>query len=103
LPDGPDFHQYADEATAHRILSDAGLRLDEHRQVECFWLLDAPEDFLRIFHEGAPRGSHLLRQQPEERYAAIEAAVTEAVRDGFGDNGKWRVPVTAALCRATAV
>lgn len=103
MPDGPNFHQFADEAAARSLLEDARLSMKSHEQVDCYWSLDAPEELAEIFQKGAPRGGYLLTQQPDDARAAIKAAVTEKVRERFASGGRWHVPVPAALVKAVAV
>lgn len=103
MPEGPNFHQFANEAAAKSLLDDAKLALQSREIVDCYWTLNAPEDLAEIFQKGAPRGGYLLNQQPEEFRTAIKSAVASKVRDQFADGGRWRVPIPAALLRAVAV
>lgn len=102
LPDGPDFHLYGDEEKCRATLMEAGLKLEDLRVVECYWTLTAPDDFVKIYLEGAPRGGYLLKRQPAENYGKIAASLTASVRDGFSTGDAWRVPIPAALACATA-
>jgi SAM-dependent methyltransferase len=102
MPEGPNFHQFADETTAKTLLTEAGLSLESHSQVECYWNLDSPEGLAEIFQNGAPRGGYLLTQQPEEARVAIKTTIAQKVRDRFSQGDKWHVPIPAALVRAVA-
>lgn len=97
MPDSPNFHQFANEEMAKSILSDAGFEVESHQQVDCFWLLDAPEVLAEIFQNGAPRGGYLLSQQPEANNAAIKSSVAEKVLERFGHGDKWLAPLPASL------
>jgi trans-aconitate methyltransferase len=102
MPDSPDFHQFANEEKTHALLTDVGFDIVSHRQIDCFWLLDAPELLAEIFQQGAPRGGYLLTQQPADNRAAIKNAVTDKVRERFSDGDKWRAPIPASLLVARA-
>ena len=103
MPEGPNFHQFANEATARTLLGDANLAMQSHEIVDCYWNLDAPEDLAEIIQKGAPRGGYLLTQQPDENRTAIKTAVTGKVREQFADGNRWRVPIPAALVISAAV
>jgi SAM-dependent methyltransferase len=103
LPDSPDFHLYANEAMARPALAEAGLDLQAHRQIDCYWILDNPETMAEIFEQGAPRAGYLLSQQPEGARSAIKAAVADKVRERFGEGSRWRAPIPASLISSTAV
>ncbi|MDP6705503.1 MAG: class I SAM-dependent methyltransferase [Rhodospirillales bacterium] len=103
MPDGPNFHQFADTATAKSILNDAKLLMRSHEQVDCYWTLSAPDELAEIFEKGAPRGGYLLTQQPNESRSAIKEAVTQKVRERFAQGDGWHVPIPAALIKAVAV
>ena len=102
MPDSPNFHQFANEKMAKSILSDASFDVESQHQVDCFWMLDAPEGLAEIFQNGAPRGGYLLSQQPEANNAAIKAAVAEKVSERFIHGDKWRAPIPASLIVARA-
>lgn len=97
MPESPNFHQFANEEMAEAILSDAGFDVEKQVQVDCAWMLNAPEVLAEIFQNGAPRGGYLLSQQPEANNAAIKAAVAEKVRNRFSHGDKWRAPMPASL------
>jgi SAM-dependent methyltransferase len=103
MPEGPNFHQFANEAAAKSLLDDAKLALQSREIVDCYWTLDAPEDLAEIFQKGAPRGGYLLTQQPDEFRTAIKTAVTNKVREQFADGDRWRAPIPAALLKAVAL
>lgn len=103
MPDGPNFHQFANEATARTLLGDANLAMQSHEIVECYFNLNSPEDLAEIIQKGAPRGGYLLTQQPDENRTAIKAAVTRKVREQFADGDRWRAPIPAALVTSAAV
>jgi SAM-dependent methyltransferase len=103
MPEGPNFHQFANEEAAGTLLGDAGLAMQSHEMIDCHFNLNAPEDLAEIFQEGAPRGGYLLTRQPEECRTAIKTAVTGKVREQFADGDRWRVPIPAALVKSVAV
>ena len=103
MPEGPNFHQFANEATARTLLGDANLAMQSHERVDCYLSLNAPGDLAEIFQKGAPRGGYLLTQQPDENRTAIKMTVTEKVREQFADGGRWRAPIPAALVKSVAV
>lgn len=101
LPAGPDFHQFASRETAVRLLSEAGFRDVDVSTVDCAWDLDAPGDLFEIYAKGTVRAAMLLASQPPQNLAAIRTGLTSSVREGFCHGKRWRVPVPAALVRAT--
>jgi SAM-dependent methyltransferase len=103
MPDSPNFHQFANEEMARALLADAGFSVETQRQIDCYWMLDAPETLAEIFHQGAPRGGYLLAQQPDANRTAIKAAVTSKVREKFAEGDNWRAPIPASLIVAKTV
>ena len=103
MPEGPNFHQFANEELAKGLFSDAGLELQSLEQVDCYWELSKPDQLAEIFENGAPRGGYLLTSQPEENRNAIKSALTQMVADRFEQAGRWQVPIPAALTKAKAV
>ena len=101
-PPGPDFHQFARPDVAARLLSAAGFSSIDVTTVGCVWDLGAPEDLFEIYAKGTVRAAMVLSKQPPENLAAIRSALTVAVREQFACGARWRVPVPAALVRATA-
>ncbi len=101
-PSGPDFHQFARRDTAVELLSVAGFSETEVAVVDCAWDLEAPEDLFEIYAKGTVRAAMLLANQPPENLAGIRSALASSVRQTFAHGGRWRVPVPAALVRATA-
>jgi SAM-dependent methyltransferase len=102
LPPGPDFHQFANRETATKLLSDAGFANIDLTIVDCAWDLDTPEALFGIYEQGTVRAAMLLAQQPQQNLIAIRSALAEVVRGRFAAGQRWRVPVPAALLRATA-
>ena len=85
-----------------KLLSDARFSNVEVTTVDCAWDLDAPEDLFEIFAKGTVRAGMLLANQPPRNFAAIRSALALSVREQFSNGNRWRVPVPAALVRATA-
>jgi SAM-dependent methyltransferase len=102
LPPGPDFHQFAKREAAEKLLSEAGFANIDFAIVDCTWDLGAPGDLSGIFEKGTVRAAFLLAEQPPQNLAAIRSALAEAVQKRFTHGDRWRVPVPAALLRATA-
>jgi len=102
LPASPNFHQFADEAIARRLLADAGLALERSEKIDCYWSLSSPEQFAEIIERGTPRAGYLLRQQPAQNGVAIRSAMAEAVRKRFERGDRWHVPIPAVLITARA-
>jgi SAM-dependent methyltransferase len=101
-PPGPDFHQFARPDMAVKLLSAAGFSNIDVTNVDCVWDLGAPEDLFEIYAKGTVRAAMVLSKQPPGNLAAIRSALTVAVRGQFASGDRWRVPVPAALVRATA-
>jgi SAM-dependent methyltransferase len=101
-PAGPDFHQFAKHDVAVELLSAAGFSDIDVSIVDCAWDLSAPENLFEIYAKGTVRAAMLLSKQPPENLAAIRSALTATVRQQFCTGTRWRVPVPAALVRATA-
>lgn len=102
LPDGPDFHRFADAGKAGALLADCGLRLTDHRRIDCHFSLAAPQQLYATFERGAPRSGYLLSRQPESNRDAIARAITSEVEERFGEGDGWRVPIPAAIVSAVA-
>jgi SAM-dependent methyltransferase len=100
-PPGPDFHQFARREIAAKLLSDAGFADVDLTIVDCAWDLDTPGGLSAIFEQGTVRAAMLLANQPEQNLTAIRSALAQVVRQRFVNGGRWRVPVPAALLRAT--
>jgi ubiquinone/menaquinone biosynthesis C-methylase UbiE len=101
-PLGPDFHQFSRRDVAEKLLSDAGFSNIDVTTVDCVWDLDAPEDLFEIYAKGTVRAATLLNSQPPQNFAAIRSALASSVRAQFSNGNRWRIPVPAALVRATA-
>lgn len=101
-PLGPDFHQFARPALATEVLSDAGFSNVAVTIVNCVWDLERPEDLFDIYAKATVRAAALLSSQPDENRAAIRSALASTVRREFAHENRWRVPIPAALVRATA-
>jgi SAM-dependent methyltransferase len=102
VPMGPDFHQFARRDSAVKLLSDARFSDVDVTTVDCAWDLNAPDDLFEIFTKGTVRAGMLLADQPPQNLAAIRSALASLVRKQFSHGKRWRVPVPAALVRATA-
>jgi hypothetical protein len=55
-----------------------------------------------IFEKGTARAASFLARQPPQNLTAIRSAMAQAVQERFAYGDRWRVPVPAALLRATA-
>jgi SAM-dependent methyltransferase len=102
IPQGPDFHQFAKREVAEQLLSGAGFTDVDLVIVDCAWDLESPAALFDIFEQGTVRAAWLLACQPPEKLAAIRSALARTVREQFAHGDHWRVPVPAALLRATA-
>jgi SAM-dependent methyltransferase len=102
LPDGPDFHQFANPKTAETLLAQAGFSDVDLAIVNCYWDLDTPAGLGEIFEKATVRAAMLLRSQPPGNLAAIRSAMESAVREQFSHGDRWRVPVLAAVVKAAA-
>lgn len=87
---------------AVKLLSAAGFSNIDVTTVDCVWDLAAPDDLFEIYAKGTVRAAMVLSKQPPGNLAAIRSALTAAVREQFARGDRWRVPVPAALVRATA-
>jgi SAM-dependent methyltransferase len=101
-PQGPDFHQFAKRDVAEKLLSGVGFTNVDLMIVDCAWDLDSPGALSDIFERGTVRAATLLASQPPEHLAAIRSALARTVQERFAYGDRWRVPVPAALLRATA-
>jgi SAM-dependent methyltransferase len=99
---GPDFHQFARRETAEKLLSEAGFTGADLTIVDCAWDIESPGALSEIFEKGTVRAASLLARQPPQNLAAIRSAMAQAVQERFAHGDRWRVPVPAALLRATA-
>jgi SAM-dependent methyltransferase len=101
-PPGPDFHQFAKKEVAEKRLKDAGFNDVDLTIVDCVWDLDRPSRLSEIYEKGTVRAAMVLASQPPQNLAAIRLAMAEAVQKRFAFKDRWRVPVPAALVRASA-
>jgi SAM-dependent methyltransferase len=101
LPSGPDFHQFARREIAEKLLSEAGFANINLTIVDCIWDFGSPEDLSEIIERGTVRASMLFASQPPRNLAAIRSALADTVQKRFAHGNRWRVPVPAALLRAT--
>jgi SAM-dependent methyltransferase len=99
---GPDFHQFANRATAEALLTAAGFSGVEHSIVPSYWDFDRPEAFIEMFERGTVRAAELLSRQPANDLTTIRSVLTNEVRERFANGAHWRVPAPAALVSATA-
>jgi SAM-dependent methyltransferase len=101
-PPGPDFHQFARWETAEQLLLGAGFADVDLMIVDCAWELNSPGGLSEIFERGTARAASLLACQPQQNLTAIRSTMAQAVQERFTYGDRWRVPVPAALLRATA-
>ncbi len=101
-PPGPDFHQFAKKEVAEKLLREAGFNNVDLTIVDCAWDLDSPRGLSEIYEKGTVRAAMVLARQPPENLTAIRLAIAEAVQKRFAYGDRWRVPVPAALVRASA-
>jgi SAM-dependent methyltransferase len=100
-PPGPDFHQFAKREIAEQLFLAAGFPNVELSLIDCRWDLDTPEGLAEIIERGTVRAAALLASQPPHNLAAIRSSLAQATRERFASGDRWRVPVPAALLRAT--
>ena len=100
IPDGPDFHQFANRETAERLLEEAGFREVGLDVVDCYWDLDRPERIYDIFTQGTVRAAHLLNHQPPENAKAIRSFMSDTVAERCAHGDGWRVPLPATVVHA---
>jgi ubiquinone/menaquinone biosynthesis C-methylase UbiE len=101
-PPGPDFHQFAKKEVAEKFLREAGFNDIDLTIVECVWDLDDPRSLSEIYEKGTVRAAMVLASQPPQNLVAIRQAMAEAVQKRFAYKDRWRVPVPAALVRASS-
>jgi len=100
-PPGPDFHQFARRDVADNLLREAGFQEVDLTIVNCAWNLDS-SGLSEIYEKGTVRAAMVLARQPPQNLTAIRMAMAQAVQKRFACGDRWRVPVPAALVRATA-
>jgi SAM-dependent methyltransferase len=101
-PPGPDFHQFARRDVAIKFLSEAGFTNVDFTIVNCAWDLASPEELFEIYAKGTVRAAMLLANQPPQNFRAIRSDLTQKVHERFSSGKRWRIPVPAAMLRATA-
>ena len=100
LPPGPALHDYADPKIAYPVLEEAGFSNAHLETSNSTWNIDDPSKPYDYFYHGTVRGALLLRSQPKENAKAIRSAISEAVRQEFGPEGSFTVPIPAAIVSA---
>ncbi len=103
LPEGPDFFQFADENVAREALENAGFGEIDQTVIEPAWQIEDAETLFRIFRDSTVRGAVLIAAQTDSARNAIAAACAATVRDKFGREDGFAVPMPAALTTARAV
>ena len=102
-PPGRTFTNLQKKGVAERLLREAGFNDVNLWIVDCVWDLDKPPSRLsEIYEKGTVRAAMVLASQPPQSLVAIRQAMTEAVQSRFARRDRWRVPVPAALVRASA-
>lgn len=102
VPQGPDFHQFANLEITEKLFADANFLNVEMKTIDCFWDLDTPEDLYAIYAKGTVRAASLLGNQPAPNKAAIQSNMSTIVRGRFAHGDKWQALVPAALVSANA-
>ena len=89
--------------TAEEELGQTETDIEFHELTDEGWrMLDVPDQLFDIFEKGTVRAAMLLASQPPDNRAAIRSALTQSVRERFAIGDRWRVPVPAALLKASA-
>ncbi len=100
LPPGPEIHAYANPDITYPALEAAGFSDARIDTSDSYWEIDDPAKPYDYFFEGTVRGALLLRSQPKDNAEAIRSAVGEAVKEEFGSQGPWKIPIPAAIVSA---
>lgn len=100
VPEGPDFHRFADRDIAEKALTDAHFADIRCEIVGCYWDLESPDGLAEIYEKATVRAAALLNSQPAENLKAIRASMRQTVQNRFEHGAGWRVPVPAALIAA---
>lgn len=101
MPPAPPLEAYANADFAFPVLENAGFKDLDLATVDSLWRAEDPGLPYDHFFQGTVRGALLLRAQPEQNAQAIRAAIVDKVREAFGAEGPWEIPIPAALVSAT--
>lgn len=102
LPEGPDAHQFTDEAFAHSVLTDAGFGNISLVEVPSQIWLPSADGLFDVFDQGAVRAASLLESQPANCRTAIRDYLTQRVqRDATHSGGGFLVPTPSVILSAT--
>ncbi|MDF2234026.1 methyltransferase domain-containing protein [Albimonas sp. CAU 1670] len=107
LPPAPDFHRFADPATAEALLTAAGFHDVSLTPLDVRMPLARPGEFFEIMREGAVRIGMLIEAQPPAARPAVEAAFETGVRDwalanGVDPSAPFALPLPAVMVLARA-
>ncbi|CAD0186745.1 Demethylmenaquinone methyltransferase [Ruegeria sp. THAF57] len=103
LPPGPGLHDYADPEIVDTTLTKAGFSDISQSLVQNFVETQNADGMVTLFMEGTVRGGLLLRSQPTETLADIQAAMSELIKTKYGSNGPWKLPMPSVISAATAI
>ncbi len=102
LPEGPDAHQFTDEAFARSVLIDAGFHNVTLENVRSQIWLPTADGLFDVFDQGAVRAASLLQGQPADCRAAIRDALTQRVqREAVPSDGGFLIPTPSVILSAT--
>ncbi|WP_343080061.1 class I SAM-dependent methyltransferase [Ostreiculturibacter nitratireducens] len=99
-PAQPDLFVFAKPEGAREMMKVSGLRVVSHEIVPAFWELSEPGELFEIFLTATVAASQLIKGQEPEVIGAIQEQITDNVRENFGDEGGFRVPVPVAIVEA---
>lgn len=101
VPPAPDFHLFSRRDAATDALATAGLQRPEFSDIDAAFAFSDPATFADVFECATVRAAMMISSQDAKAKAAIRNAMTERVREDFGEgDGVWRVPFPATLVLA---
>jgi len=103
LPPGPGLHDYADPEIVVAALTISGFSHISHTVVHNVIETNNADDIVTLFMEGTVRGGILLRSQPPDALANIQAAMIEQIESKYGANSPWKLPMPSVVSAATAI
>ncbi|WP_424928639.1 class I SAM-dependent methyltransferase [Amaricoccus tamworthensis] len=104
LPEGPDAHQLADDATARDMVGEAGFRDIASERVATELDVPQPEALFDAFDRGAVRAASLLSGQSSDLRNAIRADLAARVRrEGEVTGDGYRVAAPSVVVSAARI
>lgn len=100
-PPAPDFFLYGREAEATEMLARSGLKVTAYEVLPLAWTFQDSGELFDVFLNGTVGARMLLLALPDEVRQTVATTIAQAVEEGFGIDGGYRVPAPVVKITAT--